>query len=134
MGAGDVAYRMLLGLFGARVDCGDYAGDACFLEGFTDEVVDFTCVKVWKYGIVVVFYVFVQDFYCGGREIYFHYARAFFFGFAWDVVDCGSVGACYDVAACEVAQVADSASEVALEDEHVSGEVEFFALAKVCFI
>ena len=47
---------------------------------------------------------------------------------------CGAVVACYDVASCEVAQVADSTSEVALEDEHVSGEVEFFAFAEVCFI
>ena len=49
-------------------------------------------------------------------------------------MDCGSVGACYYVAACEVAQVADSASEVALEDEHVACEVEFFVFAEVCFI
>ena len=49
-------------------------------------------------------------------------------------MDCGSVGACYDVAVCEVAQVADSASKVALEDEHVACDVEFFVFAEVSFI
>ena len=49
-------------------------------------------------------------------------------------MDCGSVCACYDVAAGEVAQVAYSESEVALEDEHVACEVEFFVFTEVCFI
>ena len=57
---------MLLGLFGAWVDCGDYAGDACFFEGFTDEVVEFACADVWEYGVTSLGLVFLEDLKGGG--------------------------------------------------------------------
>ena len=131
MRTGDVADGVLLGLLGPGVDDGDHTRDSGLLEGGADEVVELAGAVIGEDGVSVRAFVALQDLDGRGREVDLDYARAFLFCLGGHVLNGNAVVGGDDVALCEGEKVADTAADVALEDEDVAGGTEIFVIAHV---
>lgn len=131
MGAGDVADGVLLGLLGPRVDDGDHAGDAGLLEGRADQVIELAGAEEGEDGALVLSLVAVQDLDGSGSQVHLDYARAFLFSLAGDILHGDAVVGGYNVAFSEGEQVADTAADIALEDEDVAGGSQLFVITHI---
>ena len=129
--AGNVADGVLLRLLGAGVDDGHDAVDSGFLEPLADEVVELACAVEGEDGVPVAALVTFQYLDGGGGQIHLDYARTFFFGLAGDILHGDAVVGGDYVVLGEGEEVADTAADVALEDEDVPGLGEVFIIAHV---
>ena len=132
MGTCDIADGVLLGGAGLGVDYGDDAFDAGIGKAFADAGVELPVAHAWEEVLRVFSFVAVHDFNGRGREVDFDHALAVFLGLFGNVLDRQAVAAFDDVGGREREKVADAAAYVALEDEDVAGEAEFFIASQVC--
>lgn len=119
MRAGDVTDGMLLRLLRSRVDDGDNAIDAGFLESLTDEVIKFSGAIEGEDSVLRSSFVALQNLNGGGCQVHLDYARAFLFCLAGDVLHGDAVVGGDYVVLGEGEEVTDTAADVALEDEDV---------------
>ncbi len=129
--AGNVADRMLLRLLGPRVDDGHDTVDACLLQRLADKVVEFAGAVEGEDGTLVLSFVALQDLDGGGCQVDLYYARAFLFSFGRHILHGDAVVSCDDVVLGEREEIADTAADVALEDEDVPSLREIFVLAHI---
>ena len=131
MRTGDVADGVLLGLLGPGVDDSDDTVDTGLLEGGADEVVELAGAEIGEDGASVRAFVALQDLNGSGCQVHLDYARAFLLCLGGHVLNGDPVIGGDYVALREGEKVADTATDVALEDEDVAGGTEIFIIAHV---
>ena len=131
MRAGHVTDRVLLRLFGDRVDDGNDSFYAGSLETHANQVIELAGGHKREYAVLSLSLVFVQNLNGGRGEVHLDYARILFFCLAWDVVDRNAILRLNDVVLRQGEEVADTAAYVALEHEYVSGEFYFLIIVQI---
>ena len=133
VGAGYVTNGVLLGGSGLWIDCGDHAVDTGFMQPFPDGGVKLPVTHTGEEVLRIFALVALHNLNGGGGQIDLDGALAVFLGLLRNVLYGESVGALDDVFRSEVEQVADTAADVALEDEYVAGKSKLFVI-QLCFV
>ena len=114
-------------MLGDRIDGCDYSVDSSFFHRHADEVVEFPGADEREEATFAFATVAFQNLNGGRCQIDLYDSRTLFFGLARNVLDCCSVFRCDDVVLGEGEEVADTAADIALEHENVTGRGDFVA-------
>ena len=118
--AGHVANRVLLRLLGDWVDDCNNSVYAGLFHRIADKAIEFSGADEREQAVLILAFVSVQNLDGGRGKVHFYYARAFFFRFARDVMDCNSVFVLHDIVFRESEEVADSTPDIALKYENIA--------------